>query len=554
VANLQDFVAELKRRRVFRALVGWGIFTFAVLQVYEPVMHGLHLPEWTLSLAVLVLAGGFPVTVVLAWIFDLRSTGIERTGPAAGNQSRARLAVLLLGLGALTAIPGLAWYFFSRTGAERTETARPVGGSPSVAVLPFANLSGDAAQDYFADGMTEEITGKLSRLKGLAVAAGSSVAKYRRSPAGPREIGVELGVGHVLEGSVRRSGNRIRVTARLVKTADAFRVWSEDIDATLDDIFEVQERVATRIVEALGVHLAPGESRALATWGTRNAAAYDEYLRGIAQAEHFDDRVRLEAGRQHFERALAMDASFAPALAGIADVEIQLNRNFDSSAARLERAEAAARRALAIDPALIHARSMLASVKANRFDYVGASEELRRVVAEDPRSYIAWDRLCWVLGYAEPPLAVEAEQACRRSLEINPGYGEAYYHLVRALALQGREPEARQALAALQESPSSTNLARLGQFWISLAGGRPREALDALQVDAGFKQTQLRPAWTAMALAQLGENGRALEALDVALSRGYRDVPSLLRSRWYEPLRKDRRFAPLLARYGIPGS
>jgi adenylate cyclase len=456
-------------------------------------------------------------------------------------------------LGALTAIPGLAWYFFSRSSADRTATAHPAGGSPSVAVLPFANLSGDAAQDYFADGMTEEITGKLSRLKGLAVAAGSSVAKYRRSPAGPREIGAELGVGHVLEGSVRRSGNRIRVTARLVKTADAFRVWSEDIDATLDDIFEVQERVATRIVEALGVHLAPGESRTLTNWGTRNAAAYDEYLRGIAQAEHFDDRARLEAGREHHERALAMDANFAPALAGIADVELQLQRNFDGDQSRLDRAEAAARRALAIDPRLSLARINLAAVKANRFDYAGAAEDLRGLVADDGRNYIAWDRLCWVLGYAEPPQAVEAEQACRRSLEINPGYGEAYYHLVRALALQDRESEARRALAALQESPSSTNLARLGQFWISLAAGRPREALDALQVDAGFKPTQLSPAWTAMAFAQLGENDRALEALDVALSRGYRDVPSLLRSRWYEPLRKDPRFAPMLAKHGVQG-
>ena len=554
MAKFQEFIAELRRRRVIRALVGWGILAFAILQVFEPIMHGLRLPDWTLTLVVLVLAGGFPVTVLLAWIFDLRATGLERTEPAGGTRSGARFAVLLLSLGAVTAVPGIAWYFLVRGHPQSPVSVRLAGATPSVAVLPFANLSGDVAQDYFADGMTEEITGKLSRLNGLSVAAGSSVAKYRKSPSGPKEIGVELQVAHVLEGSVRRSGDRIRVTARLVKTADAFRVWSEDFDATLDDIFEVQERVATRIVEALGVHLAPGESRTLTSWGTRNAAAYDEYLRGIAQAEHFDDRTKLEAGREHYQRALAMDANFAPALAGIADVEIQLQRNFDGDQSRLDRAEAAARRALAIDPHLSLARINLAAVKANRFDYAGAAEDLRRVVADDGRNYIAWDRLCWTLGYAEPPLTVEAEQACRRSLEINPGYGEAYYHLVRALALQGRELEARQALAALQESPSSTNLARLGQFWISLAAGRPREALDALQVDAGFKPTQLSPAWTAMALAQLGENDRALEALDVALSRGYRDVPSLLRSRWFEPLRKDRRFAPLLNRYGIPGS
>jgi adenylate cyclase len=554
VAKLQDFISELKRRRVIRALVGWGIFAFAILQVYEPLMHGLHLPEWTLSLVILVLAGGFPVTVMLAWIFDLRTTGIERTEPTGGTPTRARLTVLLLGLGVLTAVPGLAWYFLGRNASQRPAAGRPSGATPSVAVLPFANLSGDAAQDYFADGMTEEITGKLSRLKGLSVAAGSSVARYRKSPAGPREIGAELQVAHVLEGSVRRSGDRIRVTARLVKTSDAFRVWSEDFDATLDDIFDVQERVATRIVEALGVHLAPEESRSLASWGTRNAAAYDEFLRGMAQAEHFDDRVKLEAGRQHFERALAIDASFAPALAGMADVEVQLNRNFDGDPARLVRAEAAATRALAIDPRLSHARSILASVKANRFDYVGAVDEMRRVVGEDPRSYLAWDRLCWVLGYVEPPRAVEAEQACRKSLEINPGYGEAYYHLVRALALQGREADATKALAALQEGPTTTNLVGLARFWIALASGRPKDALDALQVDKGFRTTQLSPAWAAMAYAQLGENDSALKALELALSRGYRDVPSLRGSRWFEPLRKDPRFTSLLARYGVPGS
>jgi non-specific serine/threonine protein kinase len=478
--------------------------------------------------------------------------GPEPTVPRRGLLPAA-LTGVVLALAASASFAGL-FYFLARGRPEAPPRARPSGAPPSVAVLPFANLSGDVAQDYFADGMTEEIAGKLIRLKGLAVAAGSSVARYRKSPSGPREIGAELGVAHVLEGSVRRSGNHIRVTARLLKTADAFGVvWTENFDATLDDIFQVQERVATRIAEALGVHLTPGESRALASWGTRNAAAYDEYLHGVALAEHFDERAKLEAGRHHFERALAMDASFAPATVGIADVEIQIHRNFDSAPIRLERAETAARRALAIDPHLSPARISLACVKANRFDYVGASEDLREVVAEDEHSYIGWDRLCWTLGYLEPPDAVEAERACRRSLGINPGYWETYYHLARALALQGREAEAREAVAALKElGPSSSNLARVGQFWISLAAGRPREALDALQATGGIRTNQVYPAWAAMAHAQLGETDRALEALGVALERGYRDVPSLRRSRWYEPLRRDPRFDTLLARHSIP--
>jgi eukaryotic-like serine/threonine-protein kinase len=455
------------------------------------------------------------------------------------------------------ALVATAWFAggFKLLGRGRPEAApgAQLDATPrSVAVLPFANLSGDPSQDYFADGMTEEITGKLSRLKGLSVVAGSSVAKYRKAPSGPKEVGAELGVAHVLEGSVRKSGNRIRVTARLVNTADAARVvWAEDFDATLDDIFDVQKRVATRIVEALGVQLTPVESKGLTSWGTRNAAAYDEYLRGLALDEHFSDREKLEDGRRHFERALEMDPNFAPAKAGIGDAEVQIYRNFDPDPIRLERAEAAAQRALVLDPHLSIARITLAAVKANRFDYVGAVEVSRQVVADDEQNYLGWDRLCWVLGYVEPPEAVEAERACRRSLEINPGYGEAYYHLVRALALQGRDAEARGALAALKETASS-KLASPGQFWISLAAGRSREALDVLLSDASFRPTALAAAGSAMAHAQLGEADLALNDLDVALQRGYRDVGSLRRSRWYEPLRKDPRFDALLARHGIP--
>jgi len=433
-ATLGDLLVELRRRRVFRVIVGYGIFSFAVLQVTEPVLHAYDLPVWVLTAVVTGLVVGFPSAIILSWLYDLTAQGVKRTPTATGSGLRAvrrsSLVAMLAGVAVLAALPILGWYAWQRTSERRSGALAPVG-TPSVAVLPFANLSGDPAQDYFSDGMTEEITGKLARLRNLAVAAGSSVARYRKSTAGPREIGAELGVAHVLEGSVRRSGDRIRVSARLVKTANAFRVWTEDFDATVDDIFAVQERVATRIVEALGVHLAPGESRTLTDWGTRNAAAYDEYLRGIAEVEHFYDRPRLESGRGHLERALAIDPNFAPALAGMADVEIELHRNFDGDPERLVRAEAAARRALELDPRLSLGRINLAAVKANRYDYDGTARELRTVTTDDKRNYIAWDRLCWVLGYAEPPQAVEGERACRRALEINPAYGEAYYHLVR---------------------------------------------------------------------------------------------------------------------------
>jgi len=562
LSSLRDLVADLRRRKVLRALAAWGVFAFALLQVFEPIQHGLHLPDWTLTLVVVLLAAGFPAAAALAWVFDLGPGGVVRTdpeppageaGPAAAVPARAlrgwRLGAVLGALGLLAAAPGLAWYFGWRLPGRAAGGPAP-GAAPTLAVLPLANLSGDPAQAYFSDGMTEEITTKLSQLRGLAVTAASSVARYRNAPADPRQIGVELGVAFVLEGSVRRAGDRVRVSARLVKTTDGFRVWSDDIDARMDDIFAVQEQVATRIVQALGVHLEPEESRRLTDWGTRNAAAYDAYLRGKAHASHFDDRERLEAGRAQFEAALALDPDFAPALAGVANVELQTFRNFDADPVHQRRAEAALERALALDPRLTYARMFLGGLQANRFEYEAAARTLRAVTADEPRSLEAWDLLCWALGYTEPPLAEEAERACRRSLELDPSYVEAHYHLARALVLQGRFAEAEQSIRRVEEG-GKARLGRLARFWLALASGHAREALEHAREDVPGRRTALSPAWTAMAHAQLGEKDAAFAALETALSRGYRDAPGLRRSRWFAPLRDDPRFEPLLARYGV---
>ena len=456
---------------------------------------------------------------------------------------RVRVAALSAALVAV-ALAAAAALWRSRPHPDRSSDAGPV----TLAVLPLANLSGDPAQDYFSDGMTAEIIGKLSRLPGLAVAARTSVARYKGSTSGPREIGGELRVAYVLEGAVRRGGDRVRVTASLVKTADAFPVWSEDIDARAGDLLEVQEHVATRIVQALDVHLSREDARALGDWGTRNATAYDSYLRGEALVQHFDEEDKLAAARGHFERALAADPKFAPAMAGLASSEAQTYRNFDSDPARLARGDALVARALAIDPRLVRARMAAGQIRGMRFDYAGAAEEFRRVVAEEPRNYVGWDALCWVLGYRVPPALNEAEQACRRALEISPGFGEAYYHLARVLAARGQFDEAEQAIVQLAELNPGLRLIGIGRYWIAMARGRPREALAQLPES---QATGVYHAWRAMALAQMGERARALEALERAFALGYRDTPDLRRSPYLAPLRADPRFERLLAKYGI---
>jgi serine/threonine-protein kinase len=543
-----NLISELKRRRVFRVLVGYGVVAFAVLQVAEPIMHALHLPEVTLTYTVVALALGFPVAVILAWAFDLNEGRIERAAPLATGPRKLRLGLLLLAIGLLAAAPGTAWYFLVRKPAPPAPTAPAVAQKPSIAVLPFVNLSSDKEQEYLSDGIAEEINIKLSRLKGLAVAARTSVARFKGATLKPSEIGAALGVAWLLEGSVRRAGDRIRVTTTLLKAEDGFRVWSEDAEAKLDDIFAVQERIASRTVDALALQLTPDERHSLSDWGTRNARAYDAYLQGQALYESFERREQFDAALGHFGRALAIDPRFAPALAGLGSVEAQYYRDFEADPARLARAEDAARRALEIDPRLGRAMLALGEVQMARFDYVGAAAVFARLAEEEPQNYLAWDFLGWAKGYQTPPLAAEAEQACRRCLQLNPAYTNGHYHLARALLLQGEYEEAAREIAVLEAQRPGSSLARAGRFWLDLLQGRPRQALAAIARDT---PTPLNLSWIAMARAQLGERDAAFEALEKALAGGYRDAGELRASRLFAPLRGDPRFKGLLRKHGL---
>jgi len=326
------------------------------------------------------------------------------------------------------------------------------------------------------------------------------------------------------------------------------QVWSEDQDARIDDIFAVQDRLATRIVDALGLKLSPLEASALANWGTRNARAYDEFLKGKARFEDgADDPRNLKDAIALFTRALAIDPDFAPAIAYLAQATALEYRDFDSSPAILARADALAARAMALDSQLPEALKAAGDVRANRYDYLGAIPLYRRVVEVIPRDFVARDQLCWALGYAGPPHLEEGELACREVLRQQPQYFPSHYHLLRIHVQQGRMAEAEADLAAMKAA-TDTQLVQAGTFWVAMGSGRYGDALAAV-VDQ--PPTALNLAWRGMALAQLRERDRAFAALEPALAGGYADGNDLRRGRWWEPLRADPRWAATLRRHGI---
>src|SRR5438105_1496918 len=249
-----SLLAELKRRRVFRTMVGYGIVAFALLQVAEPIMHGMHLPDVTLTFVMLALGLGFPVVVVLAWAFDVSASGIERHPFAASGVHGlrgARLALVLAGIGLLAAAPGLTWYFLSGRAGPAGEALTTLIGTPattamppSVAVLPFADMSPGKDQEYLSDGIAEEILNSLAQIEGLRVIGRTSSFSFKGKSEDLRSIGEKLGVAHLLEGSVRRSGARIRVTAQLVEAGRGSHIWSHAYDGELTDVLAVKDEIA----------------------------------------------------------------------------------------------------------------------------------------------------------------------------------------------------------------------------------------------------------------------------------------------------------------------
>ena len=226
--------AELKRRRIFRALVGYGIAAFAVLQIIEPIMHGLRWPDAVLSYVVAALAVGFPVVVGLAWIFDVNAGRMIRTqGDPVGALRGARLLLVLVGIGVLAAAPGVVWYFVVR-GIARTALR-----DKSIAVLPFASLNAGEDTAYFADGIHGDLLTQLSKIGDLKVISRTSVLQYRTGTRNLRDIGEALGVATVLEGTVQRAGNRVRIEARLSDTHDDRQIWADRYDRELTDVFAI---------------------------------------------------------------------------------------------------------------------------------------------------------------------------------------------------------------------------------------------------------------------------------------------------------------------------
>jgi len=367
---MSGFFEELKRRKVYRVAAAYIIAAGFIIQLGSAVFPAWELPNWTLRLVVVLLLIGFPIALILAWAYDVTAQGIRATPTAsAPGTHRRRNLILLIATGVI--VSGLASFFLlPRASARKIDK--------SIAVLPFQNLSDEKENAYFADGMQDDILTNLSKIGDLKVISRTSVMSYRGDGSrNAREIGKALGVATLLEGSVRRIGNRVRVNVQLINANNDEHIWAEDYDRDLTDVFAIQTDLAQKIASALQAKLSPNEKARLDHRPTQNPDAYLLYVQAHDYADRADmfHDTTLKA-EPLLEQAIKLDPNFALAFASLSRVESWAYHSFDPIPARREKARLNADEALRLQPDLPEGHLALG------FSYYYGDRDYERALAE----------------------------------------------------------------------------------------------------------------------------------------------------------------------------
>ena len=444
---------ELKRRNVIRVGVLYLVAAWLLLQLTDVLSSLLPVPESTGSLVFLLLVLGFFPVVIFAWVYEMTPEGLRREvdidrsqsiTPDTGKKINTVIVVLLvLAIGGMIAdrlIPETS--VDSETAdlavVEAPEVSPPADALPadrSIAVLPFADLSQDQDQQYFTDGLSEELLNLLVRVDDLRVASRTSSFSYRDSTLDIPEISKALNVGHILEGSVRKDGDRIRITAQLIEAGTDTHLWSENFDRELTDIFAIQDEIANSIVNALKGELDMGGEKVVTVEvATENLDAYELYL---TARELFIKREQLPESIRLFRKAVELDPNFARAWAGLAAVEAVIyDYVLDDDIDHFPLAKEAADIAISLNPDMSLALAVLGSLASDwEYDLVGAAEYFDAAIEKDPNIASTW---LWrgmdlaTVGYLD-----EAKASFQKCIEIDPGYQNCRQHLARMHLYQG---------------------------------------------------------------------------------------------------------------------
>lgn len=570
---MSQFFEELKRRNVLRVAIAYLAVTWLLIQIVETLFPIFGLSDALIRLIVILLSIGFPLVLILSWLYELTPEGltlerdIDRSHDSlrhTGKQlDRAIIVVLALALGyfafdKFVLDPARDAELVQATTEAVTEQAAESAKSQvaeySIGVLPFANLGPDPESEYLADAMTDELIGRLGRIEGVRIKSRQSMARFKGTDLDVREIAALLDVTLVLEGAVRKAGDRVRITTQLTDASSGFEEWSDVFVGESDDWFELHEDMAVRIAAALDLHLSPGEAEAIRTHYTDNQDAYDAFWRGWVLLESFHaelinpDEKKLEAAEAHFKRALQLDAQYPLAIAGLS----MANSNYyyhgiDRTPERKERTEQLARQALEIAPDLSEAHLAMGMVHAMLRDHSAAIGKFREALRIDDDNAIVWCLLALSCNGLDPPDAEAAETAAREAIRRDPTWTFSYAVLGQALGHQGRYEEAVKAYETGSELEPGYRGFHISIGLTHLDYGNFDAALSALETARSLKETGGLLFYIGAAHAGRGGVDDAVAALSLSFDYGFENIDLIERSPHYTTISNDPRFTALLA-------
>src|SRR5438093_5701412 len=434
--NLRNFFAELRRRNVYKVAVAYAVVGWVIAQIATQIFPFLEIPNWIVRLVIILIAIGFPIALVIAWAFEITPQGIERTEVAdtmpvaPGQKKHAWMYIAIVG-----AVLSIGLFFLGRYGFRNATSSSSELPGKSIAVLPFDNLSRDPDNAYFAEGVQDEILTRLAKVADLKVISRTSTQRFKSAPSDLREIAKQLGVMHIVEGSVQKANDQVRVNVQLISALTDAHLWADTYDRKLTDIFAVESEIAKTIADTLQAKLTGSEKNAISKKPTENPAAHELYLQG----RYFWSKrstANLRKSIDYFNQAIAQDPNYALAYAGLAQAWMVLPAyNGGAPVECKPHAEAAARKALSLDETLSDAVAVLASIKAEYdFDFPDARAEYERAIQLNPndataRHWFSTDCLATtgdhVSELAEMQRAAELDPL---SLVINTNLGNAYLH------------------------------------------------------------------------------------------------------------------------------
>jgi TolB-like protein/Tfp pilus assembly protein PilF len=579
--KIDNFFSELKRRNVYKVAVAYAIVGWLLVQIATQVFPFLEIPNWVVRLVIALVVIGFPIALVIAWAFEATPEGIKRTEvadampPTTGKKRHAWIYIAAIG-----AAISVALFFLGRY-TMRT-TIAPLSGPPakSIAVLPFDNLSRDPDNTYFAEGVQDEILTRLAKVADLKVISRTSTQRFKSAPSDLREIAKQLGVANILEGSVQKANDQVRVNVQLINALTDAHLWAEIYDRKLTDIFAAESDIAKTIAETLQAKLSGSEKTAISKAPTSNPEAYELYLKG----RFFWNKrtgADLRKGVDYFNQAIAKDPNYALAYCGLADSYLLLSA-YGAAAPKdsVPHAKAAVKRALELDDTLAEAHASSARILSGfDFDSQRAIAEFERALQLNPNYATAhhWFAAGPLLALARfdqsiaeakrsielDPLSMinnadfgndlyfarrydEAIAQLRKTIEMEPHSYLAHYYLGQALQLKGQVSEAiaeyRKAVE-LDDDPFA--LALLGQSYART--GRRDEANKILaQLNQETKERYVSAYGVGLVFLGMGDKNRAMDELERAYREGDGvDVYNIRIDPMLDDLRGDPRFEAL---------